>query len=400
MDKHMQNSQKQSGFVAILTVIFFTLLMSVIAVGFLRLTVQERSQTLQDDLSKGAYQSAQAGVEDAKRAILYCSSLTGVAKTSCEASLYQTTCPGFNKDPDGVAPYTNYFNAIGIPASTSGAEGTQIGDATTRQGYSCVIVTRNTESLKGQLTTNTESDTTLLELRAIGSYTRIRIKWHLPGSDGTPFIPAAGTFVNATTTAGNPRLPHWPADSTTGTSAPAMLRIRTMAPQVFPFTVNDIRAGNFFVYPAASSMAPFGASTYKILDNYATQRYESKCVADETTNYDGYACAVDIEFMNAAGTAAAVASGNRYIVLQAMYRSTNYEITAYNGASTTPVLFDGVQPTIDSTGYTNGVYRRVKVGVRLGSESLATNAALDAGLGVCKDFRVGGVADSWLNNCD
>jgi Tfp pilus assembly protein PilX len=96
----MRNSDQQSGFVAILTVIFFTLLMSVISVGFLRLMVQEQQQALQDDLSKSAYQSAQAGTEDAKRAMLYCDSLSGLAKAACDTALYHPTCPGFGRRND------------------------------------------------------------------------------------------------------------------------------------------------------------------------------------------------------------------------------------------------------------------------------------------------------------
>lgn len=400
--------QKQSGFVAILTVMFFTLLMTVVAIGFLRLMVQEQRQALQDDLSKGAYQAAQAGVEDAKRAILYCSSLTDItAKGMCESNLYRSTCPGFNADPDGPTnPGENYFKGpIGVPTASL-SKGAAIGQtgADTAQGYSCVIVTRNTSSLNGSLKLNTSTDKTILELKTVSNYTRIRIKWHSIADDGTPYIPAAGTFINSTGTSGNPRLPHWPADTNTGTSAPAMLRLRTMAPQAVPFTVAQIKTGNFFVYPASSSTAPFGAANpYKILDNSPTQRYESKCVADPNLSFNGYACAVDITFTDAAGNPWPE-NDNRYLVLQAMYKGTSYEVTAYNDPdvstySTTPILFDGVQPTIDATGYQNGVYRRVKVGVRLGGDSFVTNAALDSGLGVCKDFRVGGSTSLFLNNC-
>lgn len=404
--RHTQ--QKQSGFVAILTVLFFTLLMSVVAIGFLRLMLQEQKQALQDDLSKGAYQAAQAGVEDAKRAILYCNSLTDLTqKGICESNLYRSTCPGFNADPDGPTnPGVSYFTTtIGVPTASL-SKGASVGQASadTLQGYSCVIVTRNTPSLNGRLKLNTNSDKTILELRTLTNYTRIQIRWHSIANNGTPFIPPVRTFVNpaASAVAGNPRLPDWPK-SGTGQSAPALMRIKTISMDTAPFTLGDIKTSDLFLYPATQSTTG-GASSSTPVTLYnmdsGTPRAETRCVADPAeAGYNGYSCVANIEYItNVADKNPVPRKDNRYIVLQTMYRDTEYEITAYNGVGT-QVVFDGVQPTIDSTGYQNGVYRRVKVGVRLGGESFVTNAAFDSNWGLCKDFRVGVHVDVWQDNC-
>jgi len=393
--KHMQYRAQQSGFVAILTVIFFTLLMTVISVGFLRLMVQEQNQALQDDLSKSAYQSAQAGVEDAKRAILFCNSPAVQAdpaeKSSCEDQLYTASCPGFNKAPSGLHNY--FYDKIGMPdaeaATTDSPAGTRVGSLAARQGYSCVIVTPDTASLQGYLTPDTSSDATLLELKTSQNspaYTSVRMRWHLldPLKDGAVTIPVAGTFEGV----GNPRARDWP-------SAPALLRARTISlPELGNFTLNDMHVGNFFLYPSASVL---GATNLRVYNDPPVQK-EAKCTTN-TATYGGYACEAAITFTQNDHVTPVAQRGNRYLLLQAMYRPMNYEVTVFNGA--TQVLFDGVQPTIDATGYTNGVYRRVKVGVRLGSESLATNAALDTGLGFCKTFLVG-VKESVYSNdeCD
>lgn len=399
-DKHMQHGTKQSGFVAILTVIFFTLLLTVISVGFLRLMIQEQEQARQDDQSKSAYQSAQAGVEDAKRAILHCRSEPNpIIRSNCLTSLYRSTCPGFNKHP-------NPFESIGIP--TAGSTGTGVGSSEASQGYSCVIVTPNTGGLNGKLTVNTSSDATLLELRTVTDYTRIRIKWHQFSSDNTPHIPPAGTFIDTNgppDTGGNPRLPNWP--SSAGLSAPAMLRAKLIAlPNSGAFSLNpatnQVRVSDLFLYPSARGIDAANANVYK-----TTARYETKCIPaltsrpDRTSDYGGYACAMDITFVDALNNPVPQLA-NRYLLLQAMYQTTHYEVTAFNDniSPINPVLFDGVQPTIDATGYTGDVYRRVQVKVRFGTESLATNAALDTGLGICKDFLVGGSADIFENNCD
>ena len=64
---HMQN--KQSGIAAIFTVVFFTLLISVIILSFIKIVTQDQQQATNSDLSNSAYDSAEAGVEDAKRAL-------------------------------------------------------------------------------------------------------------------------------------------------------------------------------------------------------------------------------------------------------------------------------------------------------------------------------------------
>src|SRR6476661_5069543 len=95
--KHMRY-QDQRGFVSIFTVLMFAILMSVVLVGFVRLMIDEQQQTLQDDLSKSAYNSAQAGIEDAKRAMMWCYRLPASdgLKIPCESALHEKKCPGFN----------------------------------------------------------------------------------------------------------------------------------------------------------------------------------------------------------------------------------------------------------------------------------------------------------------
>ena len=58
------------GATSIVVTIFAILLFSIIVIGFVRLTLSEAGQTSNSDLSKSAYDSALAGVEDAKVALL------------------------------------------------------------------------------------------------------------------------------------------------------------------------------------------------------------------------------------------------------------------------------------------------------------------------------------------
>lgn len=364
------STTNQSGFVSILTVMFFIVLMSVITVGFVRLMVQERQQTLEDELSKSAYNAAMSGVEDAKRAILYCNSLSGAEKATCEASLYNQRCPGFND--------SDYFEQkLGIPRSANNQTSLVINETDTSvQGYSCVLVSPQTTALRGTLTPLAENGGTLFRISTARPFTRVRIEWHNTASDkqGTPINYDRNSFVKASN-GGSPR--REPVGGWGGRLAgmSTVLRVMTMTVPNSGFSLDDLQKyqESYFIYPVGT-----GTTTANILLSYKTRRYETRCYADRT-----YACAVDISDNNDK----VLSSSSLYLLINSVYSTTDYQIKAYDSAGQ-EVPFVGAQTTIDSTGYASGVYRRVQANVRLGGQSLTTSNALDTGLGLCKDFDV------------
>ena len=60
----------KNGAVSIAVVLFSIILLSVFALGFMRLVTSEQRQTINSDLSQSAYDSALAGIEDGKIALL------------------------------------------------------------------------------------------------------------------------------------------------------------------------------------------------------------------------------------------------------------------------------------------------------------------------------------------
>jgi hypothetical protein len=74
-----------------------------------------------------------------------------------------------------------------------------------------------------------------------------------------------------------------------------------------------------------------------------------------------------------------------YLRLAALYNNAHYQIKLFNGEM--PVLFNGVQPKIDSTGRANDLFRRVQARVTLSGKFTYPDAIYTKG-NFCKDFMV------------
>lgn len=351
---HMKHNE-QHGFVSIFTVLMFAVLMSVVMVGFARVMLDEQQQTLQDDLSKSAYNSAQAGIEDAKRAMMYCSKADNFGtipeQEACSDELYglgSDTCPGFNRNA--------YFTRIGIPqANAAGERGTSVGGASQNQGYSCVIVSKDTPSLTGNLTVNAEEDTHMFELNTTRPFSYLNIDWDHKQKDSS----ALGALQRASKFGdGNPQST---PDGWKGAPGVIRMTLIAMKPSEPPVLTST------FIYPTDGT----AIATYAGVGPFAQKRGTTGCLIARDSEYN---CSVKLDSFDTTGAT------KYYLLIKSLYNSTSYRVT-----SEPDIKFLNVLPSIDATGFASDIYRRVVVRVHPGTNPSSLNA-LDAGQGICKDF--------------
>jgi len=370
--KNNIKNQDQRGIASILTVIFFTIVVSIITLGFLRIALQEGEQTLEDDLSKSAYAAAYSGVNDAKRAILYCAQ--NPTADGCD-ELNDQECPGFFNSP---LPGTGLAAALGISQDTRGS--VIVGDPTLDERYTCVTIRNNTEDVSGQLQ---ENATTLIPLKAVGgTFSSVRISWHEMGGGTNPSeIAINGNPHHGSASSGNRWAPSWPA------------LLRTSFIQYPPDGIDidngDEGAGNFdsslankafFLYPrdnGAPTMNIGASASRNNINCHDPDDGEGGFRVGDSGVYD---CRVTISGINPA-------AGPVYLQLAALYKGTDYSVELLDGAGE-EVPFDNVSPEIDSTGAAGNVFRRVKVRVQFDSRQPMLPNAVDIGGSLCKNFRV------------
>lgn len=161
MNHQKTKSVTRKGAASFYVVIFAALVFTVIVLSFIRLMISESSQNTANDLSQSAYDSALAGVEDAKTALTRCleqHSGEGLAALSSGGS-----CAGLFDSCTAIsdAPYGTGNNV----------------DGNVEQSYTCVKLTRDLENYKVNL--SAERPTVVVPISANdGSNSKtVTIKW-------------------------------------------------------------------------------------------------------------------------------------------------------------------------------------------------------------------------------
>ncbi|MFZ1250367.1 MAG: hypothetical protein WAR37_02880 [Candidatus Microsaccharimonas sp.] len=401
------STTKQAGAVSLFVVIFATLIITVITVSFLRIMVNDQRQSSDSDLSQSAYDAAQAGVEDAKRALLRYQRICSETPSSCAAlsdSLSTDVCNAAVLVGGVVSSANVSGGSPGKPGEIIVQQSTSSSDKALDQAYTCLKIKLQTEDYLGVLEPNTSQIIPLVSETNPGDATD-----HLPFDTATvqwfsreDLSNDTGTVALEPMSSSQPlyQQSNWPLDR------PPVLRA-----QLIQFGSSYTMGGfdsvsgsqsnsnTVFLYPTSSA----GATNSDLFiardtrsdnptdmpdaDSAATTPLPVRC--ESNISAGGYSCKMSLRLPEPIG------GGDRtaYLRLSTLYNATEFRLVLSNGvpdlSGSNIVKFKDVQPEVDSTGRANVLFRRVLSRVSLFDTSFPyPDATIDVNGNFCKDFGV------------
>ena len=378
--------QTQRGAVSIFIVVFTALLVTIVTTSFIQIMLRNQEQASENDLSQSAYDSALAGVEDAKRALVKYKKCQNNA-SDCGAG---ENAAGMRSKFDSGSCKT--LENVGAATFNANNE-VMVGDsAELNQAYTCVKVKLQTESLEGELTGDLGTD--LKKLQGEKSYDKIRIYW-FNRSD----LKQAADPSNPTTPPSAPVYETNPtellAKNSWSPAQPSVLRVQSIQFKQGNLKLSDFNkedtqnAKTMFLYPTDTTVSP--SLQFDVDKRRKNSNRNDLKLGSCGTNFNkkDYACmaTIDVASLDLVDDEKREA----YLQLAALYnQKTSYMIELLKGDDEV-VKFDGVQPRVDATGRASDIFRRVSAKVSLadgGQPQPYPHAAMSVRNNFCKDFFV------------
>ena len=255
----MKQVRTKSGAAAFYIVAFSTLLLSIIALSFVTVIISEIVRTTNSDLSASAYDSALAGIEDAKAALLN--------YQSCINQGYEEKAPNTTNDMltcEEIIWYMNHpdCDMVGhilgrirkadsqevlVEETTTAGTGNNL-----KQAYTCVKIQNKLNDYRSSLTSSTSSRAINISLteEEADDLDAIRLSWYSNKNDGT--------IYNYGNTNGNKVT--FPALDATSAAVPPTLSFQLFQTST-SFTLNDLTMskgsrtdrGTIYLVPTAST---------------------------------------------------------------------------------------------------------------------------------------------------
>ncbi len=169
---------KQAGAVSLFVVIFAMLIITVITVSFLRLMMSDQQQSSDNDLSQSAYDSAMAGVEDAKRALLRYQQVCSNSPTDCAALSSQLSTDVCNAGVlvGGVVPNSAVTGGSpSTPGEIKVQQSSSSNDVDLNQAYTCLTMKLETERYVGNASPNQGQ---MIPLVGVSGYDTVTVYWY------------------------------------------------------------------------------------------------------------------------------------------------------------------------------------------------------------------------------
>ncbi len=327
--KSFKRQRNQKGAVSLFIVVFAALLITIVTVGFIQLMVKDQQQATTSDLSQSAYDSAQAGVEDAKRLLVLdqsCRNGVSASTINCAnitnaltpvAGQPETACDTLAQA--GIVGETNDETIIQQSATDNAAK--------LDQAYTCVKIAVDTDDYKGQIDVN-ESE--VIPIAGVSTFDSVELSWFsredVSSTTNSPTIgfPSTGADVS---------LP--PVGSRWQVNYPALMRTQLIQTGS-SFSLSDFddsQPGNrsntntLFMYPSSTGLANKDFA----LDARRSSTAAPQQVRCNTTFVDGeYACKVTVTLP--APIDGNVGQRNAFLRLSALYNGAHYSLKLKSGS--------------------------------------------------------------------
>ena len=410
-------ADRESGQASMVTVAMFMMLFAAIAVSFTFVVISASRQALNDSLQSSAKIAAESGVEDAKRLIVYCYNKrqSGGGYSSADDKklcsqvigklsdeLEGTGCDDILKpmyDKGGISDVERESNNRGYRVKVGNNGGSSNEN---NEYYQCLKIATKTDNYQGIV--NNLGKSVIVPLRVVDKYNqaavidRLEIEWHrnVTGNDGDD--PAK---MNGAMGTGLPKATTW-----NSSNRPAVLRVERVGvpKKVGGFTLNELADSD-----TALTLRP---SVKKNVSNYRLGDYKPQYpfndrdkIAPNSQYYDQHgnkiAPIVEATCKNNNGEYACKTIFDQeslytdktyYLRINAIYRSTHFKITAYQGKD--KLYFDGVQPLVDVTGRSSDSFSRIQARLKPSFDKNADSTnwwpeyVIDTNGKVCKDIEV------------
>lgn len=354
--KRLDKASTKKGAASLYVVIFTTILFSVITLSFIRIILSESVQSSNDDLSQSAYDSALAGVEDAKIAVnkyYQCLSnptlsgcdvyKTGAGNTMNADSIFGGNCEDFKLKNDILYIGSTDSEVKVQESSTSGNN--------TDQAYTCVIVNNVVPDYRSTLTSDTRTKVIPLGVNGqnLDKVKKVEFRWYSE-INGTVFNSNFKDAANSQNLPNKGQAPVPPIVSLT------LLR-----------TGSSINVGDYMTAetPDYSTMILRPVSSGGVNSISNTKIVEAGLASADNSlfhincGHGEFACTVNLE-SDPTGSLFA-SGGNAFLIVSLPYGETvtDFAITMYD-ASGNIVNFENVQISVDATGRANQLLRRVE----------------------------------------
>ena len=373
------------GGASMFVVMFTVIILSIITLSFTRLIIAEALKTSNTDLSQSAYDSALAGVEDAKIALLRYHACLDKGNTATSGS---AECRAIIKNmQDGIKKNdcSTVSNVLGREANNSTEQSVvvqetqssnQQGNNTSMlQAYTCVTIKEELSDYRTTL--NSQSRLRIIPVRSadIDNLGYVRIKWFSQTNKQQLAKEGKGLNFCANASGGLDPILYKAGQCNHGYQAPTSLMVRFIQTDE-QFNVSQLSAsagssktntGTLFLVPTQSGGTN---SLSKSVWGESANKADNKPNKINCSTSGWMLCTATIQLPETFTSGANRSDSNTYLLVSIPYGTPETDVSietfTKNGTSEDDRRdFSGVQARIDSTGRANDLYRRVETRVEL-----------------------------------